>query len=89
MLRAKLLVLSILYDQPMHGPGPMQHGAGGWRGGGLNIYSLAAISLSVFPVLASVTNEAASIIAGPLLLTHMSKAAPVTLVTSLHMQHIH
>ena len=45
---------------------------------------LATVSLSVFPALASVIAEAASVSARPLILTHMSKAAPVTLVTPLY-----
>ena len=96
MLCAQLLVLNILLmiDQctATSETGSVQHGAGmkkGGRGMGLNIHSLAAISLSVFPVFASVTDEAASISARPLLLTHMSKATSVTLVTSLQMDHIH
>ena len=44
---------------------------------------LAAVSLSVFPALGSVIAEAASVSARPLILTHMSKATPVTLITSL------
>lgn len=46
-----------------------------------NTFSLAAISLLVIPALAC---EAASFRSRPLILPHMSKAAPVTLVTTLH-----
>ena len=48
--------------------------------------SLAAVSLPVFPALAPVITEAASVTARPFLLTHMSKTAPVTLVTALYVQ---
>ena len=53
--------------------------------GSATVNSLAAISLSLLPALASVIQEAASVPSRPLIFTHMSKAAPVALITSLYM----